>query len=163
MGQSNLFRFLNPPQIDYAYAAGNPVMHIDPFGLDLTPAQQAAVVAAAQDWSQAGVKYVFGGASKTGADCSGSVSGIYKQAGIDIGRMTSGAFKNSPLFTPVQGPPQVGDVGVYPGHVDIYGGADTGVPGDDVWSASHTGGPVFGPAQSGWYGTPSWYRYNGPN
>jgi len=33
---------------------------------------------------------------------------------------------------------------------------------DDVWSASHTGGPAFGPANSAWYGTPVWYRYVGP-
>ena len=104
--------------------------------------------------------YVFGGTTKKGADCSGAVSSIFDQAGINIGRMSSGEFKHSPLFSPATGAPQVGDVGVYPGHVDLYGG-DTG-PGKDVWSAYHTGGPVFGPANSSWFGTPTWYRYNGP-
>lgn len=142
----------------YGYVQNNPVNFIDPFGLELTAAQQELVRAATQDWSQSQVPYVYGGDSKEGADCSGAVSGIYKQAGIDIGRLSSKGLKNSPLFIPTTGPPQVGDVGVYPGHAVIYGG-DTGVQGHDVWSASHTGGPVFGPANSSWYGKPSWYRY----
>ena len=143
----------------YGYVGGNPNSFYDPFGLDLTPGQQAAVQQAAQDWSNSGVPYVFGGANKGGADCSGSISAIYAQAGINIGRKTSGQFAQSP-FTPVTGPPQLGDVGKYPGHVVIFGGAATGANGSDVWSASHTGGPVFGPAKSSWYGTPRWYRYN---
>jgi len=60
----------------------------------------------------------------------------------------------------VTGNPEVGDVGWYPGHVAIYGGV-TGPGGDDVWSAFHTGGPVYGPANSKWFGTVTWYRYIG--
>jgi cell wall-associated NlpC family hydrolase len=131
---------------------------IDPFGLFLTLEQQSSIRDAAEDWSRSGVPYVFGGSNKSGADCSGSVSGIYKQAGIDIGRMSSRGFKNSPLFELATDAPQVGDIGVYDGHVVIYGG-NTGVDGRDVWSASHTGGPVFGPADSSWYGKVKWYRY----
>ena len=142
-----------------AYVGNNPVNFIDPYGLELTPAQQAAITAAAQNWSNANVPYVFGGSTKKGADCSGAVSGIYNQAGIDIGRLTSQEFVTSPLFSLATGAPQIGDVGVYSGHVDLYGG-NTGT-NMDVWSASHTGGPVFGPANSSWYGQPTWYRYNG--
>jgi RHS repeat-associated protein len=105
----------------YAYVANNPLWYIDPLGLDLTEAQVQAVIDAALDWSESGVPYKFGGASKSGADCSGAISGIYNAAGINIGRMTSGQFANSPLFSPVTGPLQVGDVGVYPGHVAMYG------------------------------------------
>jgi cell wall-associated NlpC family hydrolase len=138
-----------------------PISYIDPLGLDLTPAQQAAVIAAAQDWTNALVPYRWGGNTKAGADCSGSVSGIYNQAGIDIGRLTSQQFADSP-FAPVPDGSdlQPGDVGIYPGHVVIYGGSTTGIAGDNVWSASHSGGNPFGPANSSWYGTPVWYRYN---
>jgi RHS repeat-associated protein len=145
---------------NFTYVNGNPLGFIDPLGLDLTPAQQAAVKSAAEDWSNSNVPYVYGGTTKSGADCSGSVSSIYRQAGIDIGRMSSQGFKTSPLFTRVTGTPQVGDAGVYSGHVDIYGGNTE--QDRDVWSASHTGGPPFGPANSSWYGKPIWYRYTSP-
>jgi NlpC/P60 family len=146
----------------YSYVDANPLAYIDPFGLDLSAGQQAAVVAAAQAWSQANVPYLWGGSTRAGADCSGSISGIYNEAGIDIGRLTSQGFTQSPFsLVPAGQDLQPGDVGVYPGHVVVYGGADnTGVSGRDVWSASHTGGNPFGPASSSWYGSPTWYRYN---
>ena len=143
----------------YAYVDGNPLRYIDPLGLDLTPSQKAAITAAAQDWVNSGVPYLWGGSTKKGADCSGAVSGIYSQAGVDIGRITSGTITNDPLFSLATGAPQVGDIGVYPHHVDLYGGA-TG-PNLNVWSATHTGGNPFEPANSLWFGAPTWYRYNG--
>lgn len=143
----------------YAYVNSNPLIYADPLGL-LNQAQQAAIAAAARDWSNSNVPYVFGGASKTGADCSGSVSAIYNQAGVDVGRLQSQQFRQSPFQpVPVGAPLEVGDVGVYPGHVVIYSGNTDG--GKDVWSASHSNGPVFGPANSSWYGKPVWYRHNG--
>jgi cell wall-associated NlpC family hydrolase len=126
----------------------------------MTSQQLDALTKAAQDWSGNAVPYLSGGASKDGADCSGSVSAIYAQAAMPIGRMTSGGFANSPLFAPVDGAPAKGDVGWFPGHVVIYAGDLGG--GRDVWSASHTGGPVFGPMRSSWFGTAKWYRYTGP-
>lgn len=141
----------------YEYVGNNPLNGNDPTGMDLTPAQQVALTNAARNWVNAKVPYVTGGSAKKGADCSGAVSGIYAQAGIPIGRLTSWEFAKSPYFRRVTGVPQIGDVGSYPGHVDLYGG-NTG-KNRDVWSASHPGGRVFGAADSSWYGKPTWYRY----
>jgi cell wall-associated NlpC family hydrolase len=121
--------------------------------------QQAAVITAAQAWAQAQVPYKYGGKTKSGADCSGAVSGIFNQAGVFSNYYSSQQYAQYP-FVPATFPLQPGDVGVYPGHVDIYGGSNTGVSGDDVWSATHTGGNPFGPANSSWFGKPAWYRYN---
>src|SRR5208282_2127882 len=68
----------------YAYAQNNPINYVDRLGLDVTPAQQAAIQQAAEDWAASNVPYKWGGKSKKGADCSGSVFGIYRQAGIKI-------------------------------------------------------------------------------
>ena len=129
-------------------------------GMSLTQGQQTAIANAAKSWF--GTPYVYGGCLRTGADCSGSVYAIYLMAGIKLPhKFSSGEYPKSPLFQKVTGAPQVGDVGWYPGHVVIYGGV-TGPNGDDVWSATHTGGDPFGPAKSSWFGTPTWYRYVGP-
>ena len=126
----------------YSYPV-NPLQFIDPLGLELTTEQQNAIQSAAEDWSKSNVPYRSGGTTKTGADCSGAISSIYKQAGVDIGRLTSGQFTHDPRFIPVNGEPTLGDIGHYTKHVVLYGGSATGVKGRDVWSASHTGGPVF--------------------
>jgi hypothetical protein len=137
-----------------------------PGPMDITPSQQQAVAAAARSWI--GTPYLLGGCSRLGADCSGSIIAIYAMAGIKLpGRFTSSSFKNSPLFQRVNGNPELGDVGYYSyGHVVLFGGAAVGgicggVP-CNVWSATHTGGNPFEPANSAWFGTPVWYRYVGP-
>jgi uncharacterized Zn-binding protein involved in type VI secretion len=137
-----------------------------PANRHLSPEQQAAITTSAQDWVNSKVPYLYGGSNKQGADCSGSISAIYKQSGIDIKRLTSNQFTQPPFYPVPHGSPlEVGDVGVYPGHVVLYGG-DTG-PGNDIWSAFHTGGPVFGTANSNSTfrarGVPTWYRYGGNN
>lgn len=122
--------------------------------------QQGAIKDAADDWVKSNVPYVYGGTSKSGADCSESVSSIFKQAKIDIGRLTSGQFAHDRHFSRVTGDPALGDVGVYPGYVVIYGGEATGIAGRKVWSASRTGGPAFRASDEKWFGTPKWYRYS---
>ncbi|PYU24973.1 MAG: hypothetical protein DMG30_06785, partial [Acidobacteria bacterium] len=84
----------------YAYVLNNPTNFIDQWGLNLTPTQQGAVQQAAGDWSSSNVPYSYGGMTKNGADCSGAISGIYQQAGINIGHMTSQGFTNSSRFSP---------------------------------------------------------------
>jgi len=144
----------------YGYVAGNPVNYVDLDGLDLSPTQKAAIVKAAQNWVKADVPYLWGGDTKKGADCSGSISSIYKEGGVDIGRITSHSIRHSKFFGRVYGKPEVGDIGSYKHHVVLFSGKFNG-PKRNVWSAHHTGGPSFGPANSSWFGNgrPTWYRY----
>lgn len=65
-----------------------------------------------------GVRYVHGGASPDGFDCSGFVSYVYAQLGISLPR-SSGAYYN--VGTRVT-KPLPGDIIVSPGHVGIYAG-----------------------------------------
>jgi len=145
----------------YSYVENNPLSYVDPWGLDLTQLQQNALISAAQDWTNSNVPYLWGGKTKTGADCSGAVSSIYNQAGINIGRLQSQQFSKYP-FVSATPPLQPGDVGVYPNHVDLYGGNNVGATGNNVWSAfsENSSHHYFGPANSSWFGTPVWYRYN---
>ena len=129
----------------------------------LSAAQKEAIQTAAEDWANSNVPYAYGGSTKQGADCSGSISSIYKQAGIDIGRLQSQQFSQPPFYpVPPGSPLEIGDVAVYnnPQHVAMYRGVTDS--DRDVWSAFTTGGKNFGTAKSSWFhGTPIWYRYNG--
>ena len=133
-------------------------------------------------------KYAGGNAVKDkGADCSGSVWAIYKEAGLSYGvYQSSASFPSSVVGTDanfVKGThffkkvdtPQVGDVGWWNGHMAIYdlnaGKTVTKTPLDgNQWSARTTG-QNFGPTRRNWYdnhvdektdkhyGTVKWYRY----
>ena len=96
------------------------------------------IAAAAKGW--VGTPYVTGGESKDGADCSGSVFGIYTEAGVPFPRVSSFAFADLTQFKRVPGnEPQIGDVGYWPGHLMIYDpGAGTTRKGETAngWSAT---------------------------
>ncbi len=131
---------------------------------DTSPGQQALFSTAAQAFANAQVPYVLGGTTTAGADCSGSIDAIYAAAGISIGHMLSGDFPLSPLFTPVIGAPEVGDVGWEQGHVVMWGGnLGFNAQGQQlsIWSATHTGGPVFGAFTANYFGSVTYYRYIG--
>ena len=154
----------------YVYVGSDPANYNDLLGLELTPSQQDAIRKAAQDWADWNVPYmkVGGSSSKKGAECSGSVWAIYKQAGIDYEYRDTGTFHNSPDFTPIpEGDDlQDFDIGVFPGsyprflkHMVIYDSQ----AGDkkDVWT-TRTGGRPFSAGNQTWFdGKPTWYRFNG--
>ena len=75
-----------------------------------------------------GVKYVFGGASPNGFDCSGFITYVYNKAGISTSRLSSSGFYNA--STPVS-TPQIGDLVFFSNtyksgisHVGIYIGGN---------------------------------------
>ena len=126
-------------------------------------------------------KYAGGNpVKKKGADCSGSVWAIYKEAGFSYGPYTNTAgfkelvgtdekfVKGGHFFKRVS-MPQAGDIGWWQGHLAIYdkdvGKTDKGQDGN-VWSASSPTSPrKFGPGRIDWYdnkngaGAVTWYRY----
>ena len=116
-------------------------------------------------------KYAGGNPVKDkGADCSGSVWAIYKEAGLSYGTYQSTAtfptlvgidanfVKGTHFFKKVDmkvDTPQVGDVGWWNGHMVIYdlnaGKTDKQLAGN-VWSASSpTSSRKFGPGKIDWY------------
>ena len=134
----------------------------------------------AKKWEKAQVPYVTGGKTLKGADCSGSVWAIYKEAGFSYGPYANTVmFVNKVATDPdfiaawlqklvgtdknfVQGKhffkkvtmPQAGDIGLWKGHMAIYdnnvGKTEKGQDGN-LWSASRTGGRDFGPARVDFY------------
>jgi outer membrane protein OmpA-like peptidoglycan-associated protein len=124
------------------------------------------IVAAARNW--VGTPYVTGGNNKDGADCSGSVCGIFKDAGIPFPRVSSFDFPTLKEFKKAPGnKPQIGDIGYWPGHLMIFEpNAGTTSKGEiaNGWSATHPDGKPFGVARYQWfdshYSVPVvWYRY----
>jgi outer membrane protein OmpA-like peptidoglycan-associated protein len=132
----------------------------------LGPDEGAKIIAAAKNWI--GTPYITGGTKKEGADCSGSVFGIYNEAGFPFQRVSSKEFPTLINFKPApKNIPQIGDVGYWPGHLMIYDAEAGTTPKHEKangWSATHPGGSSFNVARLQWfddhYNTPvKWYRY----
>ncbi|GEK21472.1 hypothetical protein CXY01_19920 [Cellulomonas xylanilytica] len=93
-----------------------------------------------------GTPYVSGGSSPDGFDCSGFVSYVYAQLGIDLPRTSSGIKAAGTVVSRADAQP--GDLIWSPGHISIYAGGneqiDSPRPGKTVqfraiWQSS----PVF--------------------
>jgi RHS repeat-associated protein len=163
----------------YRYVYNDPVVFLDPSGWDpLTPAQGRAIASTAASWI--GVPYKFGGHSKSGADCSGSTWAIYAQAGfkysaapVSTVSFTKAMVKPTATpgyFFPVENP-RPGDVMLWPSHMAIYDPNAKSTcscstqQGSNMFSATHRGGPPYGPYNSRWWfggNTPVYYRYDTP-
>jgi RHS repeat-associated protein len=148
----------------YGYVLNNPVNWLDLWGLEFITAEEGQrIIDIAKNW--VGTPYVFGGKNKAGADCSGSTWAIYNEAGFSYKYLPSASFPKSPKFRPSpENTPQVGDVGMWNGHLAIY---DPNAPdGDNVWTAHRTNGPPYGSARferyNKIYGNVQWYRYYKP-
>ena len=118
-------RYLTPDPIGlkggmnlFAYAEANPVMNIDPWGLETISLQEGQrIVEKAKGWL--GVAYLSGGSTSKGVDCSHLVNNVYVAAGFPYSyRMTSG-FPPPDNFKKVPSP-QEGDVILYSSHMGIY-------------------------------------------
>lgn len=134
----------------------------------ITPEEGQKIVAIAKTW--VGTPYLTTGNAKDGADCSGSVNGIYCEAGYPFPRISSSKFPSASEFKPSpDNLPQNGDVGCWDGHVMIYDeNAGLTRKGEiaNGWSASNPkpNSPPFGTARYQWFNdhyktSVRWYRY----
>ena len=67
-----------------------------------------------------GVRYVFGGSSPSGWDCSGFTSWVYRQHGIYLPHSAGAQARMGKRVSRSEARP--GDLAYYPGHVGIYAG-----------------------------------------
>jgi hypothetical protein len=100
--------------------------------------RDSRVAGAIEAWQ--GVPYVWGGQSRSGADCSGFVMRMHQVGGVSIPR-TSAGMRHSSQGKRVRDELRWGDTLVYPGHCAIYIGdgrtAET-VGGTRGGSVSHS-------------------------
>jgi cell wall-associated NlpC family hydrolase len=83
-----------------------------------------------------GVPYVVGGASPSGFDCSGLVSYVYRQVGIELPHQSTGIL-DSPRTTVISAAEaRPGDLLWSPGHIGIYigGGLQVDASRPDGWN-----------------------------
>jgi RHS repeat-associated protein len=150
----------------YGYVLGDPINFVDPSGLDLNSTQVIDLWKGINDWSSSNVPYVPTGRTKSGADCSGAVQGIYGQSGMPLCKRKMGSwdYPENKCLKKVEDNPRFGDIGYYDyGHVVIYGGAiNKNGKRRNVYSTLNKG--VYGRADTSWFGDgqPTWYRYNLP-
>lgn len=121
------------------------------------------IVQEASKWED--TKYVWGGATTNGADCSGSTWAIYRNAGFpyDVKYRSSSQFAHNPNFKMIPNTvPQAGDVAWWSGHVAIWAGDG------DIWTAHNSGGHAYSKVPlSTWVKSrkgvqPKWYRFCKP-
>jgi cell wall-associated NlpC family hydrolase len=98
--------------------------------------------------SYIGSKYVYGGMSPNGFDCSGFTSYIYKQFGISLSRTAAGQYSNGSAVN--RSELQAGDLVMFGksgiNHVGIYMGG-----GMMVHAANHSRGVTTDTINSGYY------------
>lgn len=91
-----------------------------------------------------GYRYVYGGTSPSGFDCSGFTSYVYRQVGISLPRTSGG--QGSVGRSVSRANIQPGDILAYPGHVGIYIGN-----GNMIHASNPTRGVVIDNVFSGYY------------
>lgn len=69
-----------------------------------------------------GTRYVFGGSSRSGWDCSGFTSWVYRQHGISLPHSASGQKAMGRVISRSEARP--GDLVYKPGHIGIYAGGN---------------------------------------
>ena len=105
----------------YSYVHSNPVNFVDPWGL-LTSEEWNRLLNEIKGWVRTPYNKLGKKSKKgVGADCSGSVYGIYNNAGFPTDYYMAKDFPLNPNFELVEdGVPQPGDVAVWKGHLAIY-------------------------------------------
>lgn len=97
------------------------------------------IVAIARQYS--GVRYVHGGRSPSGWDCSGFTSYVYAQVGISLPVSSRGQAGVGRRIPASQARP--GDLVYWPGHVGIYTGNGNHIAARNPRAGTHEG-PVYG-------------------